>query len=130
MRSSRTAWLISQAANRAVDRPDYLAWVFSKFAKSENKAADEMAALLGVSAQDYACLGLCLRPRTASFAADIQQIASRWNMDGAALARVVRHVEVLQGMRESDTAYVVHEHGLLMAARARLKAAKKTKEAE
>ena len=118
---------IRAAAAQATRRPDYLAWVFAQYADAEGKTAGELAATLGVTGSDLSRLALCLRPRPDHFAADIQAIATRWKTEPAALAQIVRHVEVLHGMTENEPPAMA-EHGLLMAARARKKPAPKRQE--
>ncbi len=48
-------------------------------------------------------------------------------MDVGELAKIIRHVDVLEGMKEEPSTVVLGEAGLLMAARARSKGAKSKK---
>ncbi|MBI2928744.1 MAG: hypothetical protein HYY24_24030 [Verrucomicrobia bacterium] len=119
MKSSEKFALLARAAHRASVKPDYLAWVFARYADAERKTDEELAGLIGASMIDLRRLRLCLIPRSESFAADVQQIARMFGLDAGRLAKMIRHVEALQGMADDREAEGVGEVGLLMAARAR-----------
>lgn len=111
--------LIARAAGRASARPGYLGWMFARYAEAEQKTDQEIADILGISPLDYHRLRLCLRPRAQFFIEDIQQISSRFGVDTGELARVIRHVEAVEGMKAGPAESFASEAGLLMAARAR-----------
>jgi len=111
--------LLMAAARRAASRPEFLAAVFAEFAKAEKKTESEMARLLGATEKDYAAAGLSLRPRAGFYAEDLEQIAIQWKLDLGRLSYVVRHVEVLAGMKHEASSASVSDQGLLMAARVR-----------
>lgn len=113
---------MAAAAARAAHRPAYMAWVLTEYAAAEGLNAEEMASALGVRLADLPRLGLCLCPRSEHFAADVAKIGAAWDANPAALARIVRHVEVLQGMAVA-TVTALPEQGMLLAARARPKRA-------
>jgi len=116
--------LLARAAHRASLRPDFLGWVFSRFEETERQSEQKLAESLGVSARDFQSLRLCLRPRSESFALDVEQIARKWGIEAGRLAGMIRHVESLQGMADDRAADAVSDSGLLMAARARRKGPK------
>jgi hypothetical protein len=53
------------------------------------------------------------------FAKDIEQISTKFNIDAAMLAKVVRLVESIETLSAADSRAVSPEAGLLMAAPAR-----------
>ena len=113
--------LMARAAGRASGRPGYLGWMFARYADAERRTDKEMADMLGLSPQDYHRLRLCLRPRAQFFVEDVQQIATRFGVDTGELARVIRHVEAVEGMKARPAESFESDAGLLMAARARRK---------
>ena len=78
-----------------------------------------IARLLKVPVQDLHRIRLCLRPRSQSFADDVGQIARKFDTDATILAQVIRHVEALEGMKDSSEVEKANNAGLLMAARGR-----------
>ena len=113
--------ILARMANRAVDRSEYLGWVLARYADSEQKTDEMMARLLRVPTQDLDRIRLCLRPRSKSFADDVDQIARKFGADVTILAQVIRHVQALEGMKDSSEVEKANDAGLLMAARARPK---------
>jgi hypothetical protein len=112
--------LLARAAQRASLRRNYLGWIFARFGATEGKADQELAELFKTSVQNLQHVRLCLRPRSESFAADVDQIAQKFGLDAGRLAKIIRHVEALDGMADDHT-NVASEAGLLLAARARRK---------
>jgi hypothetical protein len=121
MRLKNQLPLLARAAGRAATRPEYLGWILARYAEVEAKSDEQVAEMLGASVQDLYRLRLCLRPRLESFAADVQQIAGKFELDAGDLARVIRHVEALEGMKEDREDGAASQVGLMMAARARRK---------
>jgi hypothetical protein len=119
MRLLSKSALLARAGARASTRSEYLGWVFARYSDIEQKTEQELADLLGASANDLRRLRLCLRPRSKSFAVDVQQIAGKFELDARNLAIVIRHVEALEGMQNDRSAREGSEIGVLMAARAR-----------
>ena len=113
--------LFERASRRASLRPEYLGWVLVRYADAERKTDEELAELLAASMQDLPRLRLCLRPSLESFAADVQQVAEKFGLDAGRLAKVIRHVDALEGMADDAEAHEAGEAGLLLAARARHK---------
>ncbi len=116
--------LLGRMAGRAADRSEYLGWVLARYADSEQSTDEMMARLLRVPAQDLYRIRLCLRPRRRSFAEDVGQIARKFGANEAILAQVIRHVEALEGMKDSSGVEQTSDAGLLMAARQRHKKSK------
>jgi hypothetical protein len=121
--SDRSA-LLARAARRAAERTDYLAWVFGRYAETERVTEQDFCAILGISALDFQRLCLCLRPRHDSFVKDVEQIAARFELDRGELARITRHVEATEAMKQDTDEQVIEEVGLMLAARARGKGKK------
>ncbi len=118
------AALLARAALRAAERTDYLAWVFGRYAETERDTEQEFCAILSISALDFRRLCLCLRPRHDSFVQDVEQIAAKFEFDAGELARIVRHVEATEAMKQYTAEQRIEEAGLLLAARARGKGKK------
>ncbi len=111
--------LLAHAADRAKARPAYMGWVLARYIEHERTSEGELAQRLGIAGHDFPHLALCLRPRADHFAADIRQISSRFNIDPAGLAGVVRFVQSVETLAHQDAGGASAELGLLMAARAR-----------
>ena len=108
---------LTQLADRASQRPEYLGWIFGHYAKVEGATDQGFCARLGISALDLQRLHLCLRPRQASFAADLKQIATKFALDPSELARIIRHAEAIDAMKADSPE--LENFGLMLAARAR-----------
>jgi len=111
--------LLAYAAQRAKARPEYLAWVMARYVELERISEVELAQHLGVTLGDLPHLALCLRPRVEHFADDVRQLNSKFNIDPAVLATVVRLVDSAEALAAEDTGAAPTDAGLLMAARAR-----------
>src|SRR2546426_11918625 len=85
--------LMRLAAERAAGRPNHLAWVFSQYVSSQAISRAALATELGCSEAVMPRLALCLRPRSERFVEDVSAIATKFVVDRAALARIVRQVE-------------------------------------
>ena len=119
MNNSDHAALLARAARRAAERKDYLGWVFGRYAETERVTEQEFCTILSISALDFQRLCLCLRPRHGSFVQDVERIASKFEFDAGELARIVRHVEATEGMKQDTAEHGIEKVGLLLAARAR-----------
>jgi hypothetical protein len=111
--------LLAHTAQRAKARPEYLASVLERYVELEHLSAEQLARRLGITAHDLPRLALCLRPRTDHFADDVRQISTKFNINPAVLATVVRLVESAEALATRDAGQAQTEFGLLMAARAR-----------
>ena len=107
--------LLNLAAERAVERRHYLGWVLSQYMSSLAIPLAVLATELGCSEAVMPRLALCLRPRSERFVEDVSAIATKFVVDRAALARIVRHVEALEAMTVGGK----KQRGMLMAARKR-----------
>jgi hypothetical protein len=121
MNEENKAALLARAANRARMSHEYLGWCLSRYAQAEEKSNQDLADYLGVSMSDFYRLFLCLRPRRESFSSDVQQIANKFGLESGGLAKLIRHVESLEGMKDERVVTTSSEAGLLIAARARTK---------
>jgi len=110
------ARLLPRAAARARTRPEFLGWVLARYEELESLQEDRLRKQLGVSAEDWPRLQLCLRPRADRFLQDVTQIASAFGIDRAALAALVRRVEAVQAMQTQEQP---GSAGSLLAARTR-----------
>lgn len=106
--------LARRAAQSAARRPDYLAAVLAAYQGQEQLDDAALANHLGLPESELPWLRLCLRPRAESFAADVQAIAARFQLNELALARIVRQVDALATFTEMP---VRQESGWLAAAR-------------
>jgi hypothetical protein len=110
------AGLIHRAAARARTRPQYLGWVLARYEELERIREEGLRGRLGVSAEDWPRLQLCLRPRPDSFLRDVTQVAEAFGIDRAALAAVIRRVDAVEIVREREEPGGA---GSLLAARTR-----------
>lgn len=113
--------ILVHAAQRAGSRPSYLGWILATYMTIEKTSDRRLARLLGISVFDLSRLGLCLRPRPDHFISDIEQIAAKFNLESAILAKVVRLVESMRAMAPFTSDLAPAASGVLMAARARKK---------
>lgn len=111
--------LLAYAASRAQARPEYLAWVLARYVEREHLSEDDLATSLGITHRELVHLGLCLRPRADHFADDIRQVSTKFAIDAAALATIVRLVESVETLAARATGEDATASGLLVAARAR-----------
>lgn len=121
MTLSYEARVLARAANRAKVHPDYLGWILARYRELEKVSEHTLVDLLGTTSRDLPRLELCLRPRGNHFTEDIRQISAKFNVDTAALAKIVRLVESVEVMAATGARAVSTESGLLMAARTRKK---------
>ena len=119
MTQARDAKILAHAVERANNHPGYLGWIFERYMAIEKISERGLLRLLGGSTLDLSRLELCLRPRQDHFANDIEQIATKFNLESATLANVVRLVESVHAMETLTSQTVSADSGVLMAARAR-----------
>ena len=111
--------LLARVARRASQRPDYLGWVFGLYSRAEGATEQDFCTRLGISTLDFQRLHLCLRPREQSFAVGVAQITAKFELDAGELARIIRHVEAMEAMKQESGECELEDVGLLLAARAR-----------
>lgn len=112
--------LLRRAAERAADRPPFLASALLAYAHAEGLDDAGLAARLGCPDADLPALLLCRRPQGATFAADVQRIAERFGLQPFRLAEAIRVVEGVAALRAAhDAADGRPPDGLLAAARDR-----------
>jgi hypothetical protein len=100
---TRTYELLTHAAQRAQDRPAYVAWALAQVQAREGLSDGALAARLGIATLDLPRLGLCLRPRPDHWNADMAQIATRFGLAPEPLASVLRAVEAPAAHRHDPT---------------------------
>ncbi len=110
--------LLRRAAERASSRPEFLAWTFARYEDLEAVRDDRLQAQLGVAADHWPRLKLCLRPRADTFLHDLTQIAAAFGIDRADLAAVIRRIDAVEVLRASERPGAA---GNLLAARSRRK---------
>ncbi len=108
---------IERLARRIEGDSLFLAAALAAYARSEGLDDHELAARLGCAVETLGPLRLCLRPRPERFAADVDEIASRFGVDDERLAEAVRRADALARMPRRAPGRPVE--GLLMAARDR-----------
>ena len=91
-----------RAARRASQQPFFLASVLRAYQEANSLDDDGLAQLLSCAPAELPRLALCRRPAAepAAFAADLDHLTQRFNLDGGQLAAVVRQVDALQAMRQ------------------------------
>lgn len=98
MTDDQSPLLICRAATAAEARPRFLAATFARYRTAEGLDNAALADHLGLSADRFCALALCLRPRPSSFRDDIMALADKMEMNPARLAAVIRQVEVLEAL--------------------------------
>ena len=111
--------LMAYVVQRAKARPEYLARVLARYVELERISEEGLAQHLGVTPGDLPHLALCLRPRMDHFADDVKQISSKFNINPAVLATLVRLVDSVEALASRDVGKAPTDVGLLMAARMR-----------
>ena len=96
---THTHELLTHAARRAQDRPAYVAWALARVQAREGLSDEALAAWLGLATVDLPRLALCLRPRSAQWAEDLAQIATRFGLAPEPLAGLLRAVEAPDARR-------------------------------
>lgn len=121
--------LLRRAAERAGERPFFLAAALLPYARAEGLDDAGLADRLGCAPGDLATLLLCRRPSNEGgrFRMDVERIAERFGLDAPRLAEVVRLADALVAFGEvaADT-----PSGFLAAARDRDDAADRPDEAD
>lgn len=118
--SDKSSDALSRAARRAGQQPFFLASAFQLYQEANDIDDAALAELLGCAAHDLPRLALCRRPpgKAAAFAADIDHLARRFQLDAEQLASVIRQVDALQALR-THLAASEQAAGMLRAARDR-----------
>ena len=100
---TRTQELLTEAARRAKNRPDYVGWALAQVQAREGLSYEALAARLGIATVDLPRLALCLRPRPDQWDADLTQIAGKFRIDPNTLAAILRAVEAPTPRRQDPT---------------------------
>jgi hypothetical protein len=108
--------LLRTAAERARARPAFLGWVLAEYGRLEGLSEAQLRERLGVAAENWPRLQLCLRPRAEEFLPDVTQIATTFGLDRIALATIVRRVDAVEVIRTQEQH---SEAGSMLAARTR-----------
>jgi hypothetical protein len=116
-RPATPATLLRHAATRAAHDPFFVAWALETYRAGEGLDERTLAWGLGVAAAALPKLALCRRPASAdaTFAADVQQIATWAGVDVDHLANVLRYAESVEALRRVQPGGVAG--GALLAAR-------------
>ena len=110
---------LNRAADRAANAPSFMAYLLAQWGAAEGLTWRQTARRFGCTDDRAHRLALCRRPRPSPehFVEDIERIGSYVGIDPAALARLVRESDAVEGLRQTrplhDDAAAV---GLLMAA--------------
>lgn len=91
---------------RASLDPHFLAFALKEFAESERLAEDALAGFLKTTLEGLARLRLCPAPRPDDehFAADVDRLAAKFELDRDALARIAKFGLVLSEVRPDPDA--------------------------
>jgi hypothetical protein len=101
---------------RARTRPAFLGWVLARYESLESLREVRLREQLGVSAEDWPRLQVCLRPRGDVFLQDVTQIASAFGIDRGTLAALIRRVDAVEAIQAQEQP---GRAGSLLAARTR-----------
>ncbi len=110
--------LLRRAAERAAQRPFYLASSLLAYARAERLDDDALAEQLGCDLASLPAILLCRRPTPegAVFRANVEAIAARFALDATRLARLLRRADAVTGLGRVPLG---QSHDLLAAARDR-----------
>lgn len=110
--------LLRRAAERAAERPFYLASLLLAYARAERLDDAGLAAQAGCDLARLPLLLLCRRPEGegAVFRADVEAIAARFTLDAVRLARLIRRANAVTAF---ESVAPDRSQGLLAAARDR-----------
>lgn len=118
MKPGEQARLLQSASARAITRPEFLGWIFARYAELEKLDGDLLRREWRVSTNDWCRLQLCLRPRPEAFLQDVTQIATAFDLDRGVLAAILRRVDAVEVLRTNKQPGAP---GSLLAARTRKK---------
>jgi hypothetical protein len=90
--------------------------VLARYEDLESLTEERMREQLGVSADDWPRLQLCLRPRADTFLLEVTQIAQAFGLDRGTLAAILRRVDAVEVVRTREEP---GQLGSLLAARTR-----------
>jgi hypothetical protein len=96
--------LICRAAQAAETRPHFLAAVLARYRAIEQIDDAVLARHLGMSPDHLCVLALCGRPRQTTFRDDVDAIATRFAIQPARLATLIRQVEALDALSADHAA--------------------------
>ena len=110
--------LLRYAAQCAGTNPFFLASLLLAYARAEGLDDPALAHYLGCAPADLPALLLCRRPAAdpATFRAEVQRVAERFQLDPGRLAEAIRLAESLEALRRPSSAT---DAGFLAAARDR-----------
>lgn len=106
---------LEHLAKRVEDDPFFLGCVLRQYARSEDFDDAAMAKALGCTLETLTMLRLCRSPDTSRLAADVEEIASRFEVDRTALLMAIRRGQVVLRLQEAKAG----TPGTLLAARDR-----------
>jgi hypothetical protein len=101
-------------AIRMTKNPKFLASPLAAYALSEDLDDAALAMRLNCTRENLTMIRLCRSPEADRFAADIDEVATRFAADAATLAAAVRHGQAVERMRARQPE---HADGMLLAAR-------------
>lgn len=96
---SNVSEALVRAAHRAGQQPFFLASVLHDYQAAHDLDDTALASLLSCHADDLPRLALCRRPSASTFAADIDHLAQRFQLQGDQLAMIIRQVDTLAALR-------------------------------
>ena len=105
---------LERAAKRLEQDPFFFACPLAAYALSEDLDDAALAARLTCSPENLTMIRLSRAPEADRFAADIDEVATRFAADAQALAVAVRHGQAVERLRSRKPE---HTDGVLLAAR-------------
>jgi AraC-like DNA-binding protein len=95
---------LEHLGRRLEEDPYFLASLLRAYTTSEGLTDTQLADVLGCTMETLTQTRLCRAPREASFAADVDRIATRFGLERAALIQAVRRGQVLLKLRGASGA--------------------------
>lgn len=106
---------LERLAKRVEDDPFFLGCILKQYARSEDLDDAATAKSLGCTLETLTMLRLCRAPDASQLAADVDEIASKFEVDRTALLLAIRRGQVVLKLQESKAG----TPGTLLAARDR-----------
>ncbi|MCP3098440.1 hypothetical protein LZ198_06060 [Myxococcus sp. K15C18031901] len=100
---SNPDWL-EHAVRRGQLEPWTLAHTFERYRQLEGLSEDALARELNCTRETLHWMSLCRKPEGEDFRAQVTAVAQRHDVSPLALAKVIRHVEIMNGFAESESA--------------------------
>jgi hypothetical protein len=126
--------LFEELTRKAANFDYFLAKVFVRYQKLEGLTPSDLARMLGCTVETFNRIALCRRPNSENaneFKSEVGEIASRFSIDPDKLANIIRYVDTMDCLINSQHSMVSGQKpGMLLTARDQEKPNKEKKDAE